>query len=84
MTSKTALLKAVQTFFLFLLSFFLCYTFLGNWDSFELLLSEGQLPDLRQLYDNSQLYDKKSLAVGGALALVLAVNNYRKGKRIAK
>lgn len=78
MTSKPALLKAVQTFFLFFLSFFLCYTFLENWDSFELFLSEGQLPNFRQLYD------KKSLAVGGAIALVLAANNYRKGKKAVK
>lgn len=84
MTTKNALIKAFQTFFLFLISFFLCYTFLGHWDSFELFLSEGQLPDIQQLYDNSQLYDKKSLSLGAILALLIAANNFRKAKRAIK
>lgn len=76
--NKRAILKALQAFLLFNLVFLISYNLFAAWDSLELLLKEGVLPDI------DALYNKNSLVVGVTIEILLAAKKYREAKRRAK
>jgi hypothetical protein len=78
MKNKRAILKALQAFLLFNLVFLISYNLFTAWDSLELLLKEGVLPDI------DVLYNKNSLVVGVTIGISLAAKKYREAKREAK
>jgi hypothetical protein len=76
--NKRAILKALQPFLLFNLVFLISYNLFAAWDSLELLLKEGVLPDI------DALYNKNSLVAGVIIGISLAAKKYREAKREAK